>query len=173
MDDWSPSPLNNELCWEAGRGEEKSWFIQYKCHVSVCASLTGQMLRIMHQSNASETAPQMRILMRGTACGSRNSLIALSQLIYFFFLSYFSQLDRQKDQTDRESRWTNICVNEQQSCQSWYFFIVIYLLLFHAWPLITVHASMSPSIVCCNLEVAASPAKRQIFSHTKNVKHSY
>lgn len=52
-------------------------------------------------------------------------------------------------------------------------FIVISLLIFHAWPLITVHASMSPSIVCCNLEVAASPAKRQIFSHTKNVKHSY
>lgn len=38
------------------------------------------MLQITNQSTASEIAAQMSILMRGTACGSKNSLITLSQL---------------------------------------------------------------------------------------------
>lgn len=38
------------------------------------------MLQITSQSTASEIAAQMSILMRGTACGSKNSLITLSQL---------------------------------------------------------------------------------------------
>lgn len=43
----------------------------------------GQMLRIMSQSTASVIVLQMNVLMKGTACGSRNKLITLSQLTYF------------------------------------------------------------------------------------------
>lgn len=38
------------------------------------------MLQITSQSTASEIAAQMSILMRGTVCGSKKSLITLSQL---------------------------------------------------------------------------------------------
>lgn len=59
----------------------------HRYHVSVCVSEqeTGgrQMLHIMYQSTASKIVLQMRILMRGSVCGSRNSLIILSQLHLF------------------------------------------------------------------------------------------
>lgn len=59
----------------------------HRYHVSVCVSEqeTGgrQMLHIMYQSTASKIVPQMRILMRGSVRGSRNSLIMLSQLHLF------------------------------------------------------------------------------------------
>lgn len=64
-----------------------SKMLVHRHHVSVCVSEQEaggrQMLCITHQSTASKIVPQMRILMRGSVRGSRNSLIVLSQLHLF------------------------------------------------------------------------------------------
>ena len=64
------------------RERERGFFIDAMCQFEQEAG-GRQMLRIMYQSTASKIVPQMRILMRGSVRGSRNSLIMLSQLHLF------------------------------------------------------------------------------------------